>query len=99
MRYGSEKPIAGAMMAYSGRAIMAKTKEPGIAANVYFVQTLTVSDRVTTETHSEIKAALPRTVRRTARYSVVPHTHRPESRPSLALRSPQKTNSENKNRT
>ena len=48
-------------------------------------------------TYSEIRAALPRTVRRTARYSAVPQNQCPESRPSANLRSPQKRITENPN--
>lgn len=45
--------------------------------------------------YSEISAALPRTVKSTARYSVVPQNQCPESRPSASLRSPQKRIIEN----
>ena len=49
------------------------------------------------KTYSEIRAALPRTVRSTVRYSAVPHNQCPESRPLANLRSPQKRITENPN--
>ena len=80
-RYSVEKPIAGATTAYKGRKSMVKMKDPGIAATVYFVQRLQEDtfdhkelqrSRGGKKTYSEINAAFPSTVRRTARYSVVP---------------------------
>jgi len=62
---------------------MANTKDPGIAATVYFVH------------RSETKAAFPKTVSNTIRYSVVPQNQWPESRPSDCLRSPQNRMTEN----
>ena len=41
-----------------------------------------------TATHSDIKAALPRTVSSTARYSVVPQNQCPLSRPFDSFKSP-----------
>jgi hypothetical protein len=49
------------------------------------------------KTYSEIRAALPRTVKSTVRYSAVPQNQCPESRPSTNLRSPQKRITENPN--
>jgi len=47
--------------------------------------------------YSEIRAALPRTVKSTARYNVVPQNQCPESMPLASLRSPQKRMIENPN--
>ena len=49
------------------------------------------------KTYSEIRAALPRTVKSTVRYSAVPQNQCPESRPLASLRSPQKRIIENPN--
>lgn len=46
-------------------------------------------------TYSDIKAALPKTVRRTARYKVVPQNQCPVSKPSVCFRSPQNKMMEN----
>lgn len=59
---------------YTGRNSMVKANDPGIAATVYFVhilfsQKLSEATQciVKTRTYSDMSAALPRTVRRTAR--------------------------------
>jgi hypothetical protein len=43
---GREKLSNGAIRAYRGNAIIVKTKEPGMAARVYFVHTLKMSAKL-----------------------------------------------------
>lgn len=83
---------------------MVNAKDPGIAATVYLVHMLQnvlingYHKYGTSRAYSEIKAAFPRTVRSTARYSVVPQNQCPVSRPLVCLRSPQKRMIEKPNR-
>ena len=49
-------------------------------------------------TYSEMRAAFPRTVSKTAMYSIVPQNQCPESSPDDCLRSPQKRMTEKPNR-
>ena len=73
---------------------------------MYFVHKLIGEMQVSGKTHangnrtySEINAALPSTVRRTAKYNVVPQNQCPESSPVACLRSPQNKMIEKPKRT
>ena len=80
----------------------------GLPARVYLVQTLRTRclgqpnatyEEQTKHAHSDTKAAFPRTVSSTMRYSVVPQNQCPVSFPSLCLRVPPKVKIEKKNRS
>ena len=98
--------MAGATTAYRGKKHIVNANAPGIAATVYFVHKLIGEMQVSgkthangNRTHSEINAALPSTVRRTAKYKVVPQNQCPESSPVACLRSPQNKMIEKPKRT
>lgn len=84
---------------------MAGSRHIDAPAKVYLVQTLSYMVTVSALkysrgwTYSEIRAALPKTVSNTARYKVVPHTHKPEFFPSVASKSLLKTKTEKAKRS
>ena len=61
--YSMDTPRAGATVANTTKKTIVTPNDPGMASSVYRVQRFDTS------------AALPSTVTRTEKYSVVPHSH------------------------